>query len=459
MSEEGKGGPLFPVFAPVARLRPVDVVQPGTSVPRAPFIAAAQPIDGDGAEVALTADTTRISATWDEGRVALGVDLDGVATQHRSRRHGRSRHAVELALSLTGPVATAWVREGRDWRARAQVDLADEAVLAGRTAPPVHDADWLADVVAHGPSWGAFGQLGLRDARVVTEVDGSSYREPGASEQVLFTATSAGPGGFRTGHTSVWSLDPATLALEHRGDLFVRRPGADGRPGVYGDHATHLVRDGGRWLVATSTWGDFDRRRHPQVDVVLAETDADLMRGTHVLDAVPLPLPTGPGQVVGVWDPHLVRDGERWLVAFVGASRFFRFHPMLAEGPALDRLSFRAAATGRHATEGPTLIRADGAWWLLASDGRDNPREHRERYPVFDLDLVERGRLGAHYPTNIPWPTLAPYGGGAEASALLLGFDGEPAGGALLPYGSHGSLVVQRPVPESMLRRTRALVL
>ena len=53
-------------------------------------------------------------------------------------------------------------------------------------------------------------------------------------------------------------IHPTTLALEHLSDLFFRRPDA---PGAYGDHATHLVRDGDRWLVATSTWGDFDRSR------------------------------------------------------------------------------------------------------------------------------------------------------------------------------------------------------
>ena len=63
------------------------------------------------------------------------------------------------------------------------------------------------------------------------------------------------PGFFDTAHTSVWRLDPGSLDLEHTADLFFRRPD---RPGVFGDHATHLVRTADGWLVATSTWGDFE---------------------------------------------------------------------------------------------------------------------------------------------------------------------------------------------------------
>ncbi len=116
----------------------------------------------------------------------------------------------------------------------------------------------------------------------MSEADGTPVRD---GRRLLFTATSAGPGFFDAAHTSVWSLDPEGWLPEHRADLFFRRPG---RSGVYGDHATHLVRDGGRWLVATSTWGDFDghtgrSRRDASVAVTLAESDADLLSGRHVL--------------------------------------------------------------------------------------------------------------------------------------------------------------------------------
>ena len=48
--------------------------------------------------------------------------------------------------------------------------------------------------------------------------------------------------------------------------------------------------------------------RDATVAVTLAESDADLLTGRHVLDTRPLRLPTDGLRSVGVWDPHLVRD-------------------------------------------------------------------------------------------------------------------------------------------------------
>ena len=124
-----------------------------------------------------------------------------------------------------------------------------------------------------------------------------------------------------------------------------------------------------------------------------------------MLDARPWPVPTD-GRSVGTWDPHLVRDGDRWLVTYVSATAFFRFHPVVAEGRDLGDLRLRAAASGRTATEGPTLAQLDGRWWVLASDGRDGRRGQRAQYPVLDLDLHQHGVVDAPYPSNLPWPTL-----------------------------------------------------
>lgn len=376
---------MLPRFEVVARRRPVDLWRPGPVL--APYAAVTAPRGPLG--------LAGVEATFGD-RVALHV---GGRTL-RSRRSGRPEGPVEaVALTLTGPQVTAWTRERGTWVARA--------TYASEEQPPVPAA---ADA-SH--ELGRFGQLGLRDLRVVDH--------PG--DELLLTATSAGPGGFRTGHCSVWALDLDSLELEHRADLFVRRGGR-----VYGDHASHLLRDGDRWLLATSTWGDFDREQQP-VGVVLASSTEDLTRGVHVLDAEPLALPTDGFRSVGVWDPHLARTDDGWLVGYVSAQRYFRFHPVLAHGPSLDALALRAVGEGRE-TEGTTLARLDGAWRVLASD------KHRRAYPVLDLDLREVGTLDAAYPTNIPWPTLA--------SDLLVGFDGTAYGGRLVGYGSHGDVVLQR---------------
>lgn len=432
---------LLPTFEPWARLRPVGLTRPEVALGLAPYASVESALRDRGGEVSLTSGRTRLAAAWDGATVTLMTSYDGATTRHAGPVVAPRPDA--LALTLTGPVVTAWTRQDGRWTARHAVDLTTTG--GGPGAPDVHDADWLADLRADGDVAGGFGQVGLRDLRVVTHADGTPYRErDGASVgPVLLTATSAGPGHFRTGHASVWALDPTTPTLTHRGDLFFGRPD---RPGVYGDHAVHLVRDDdqGRWLVATSTWGDFDLAR-PVVGTTLATSTADLLHGSHVLATAPLRLPTDGFRSVGTWDPHLVRTDDGWLVTYVSARRFFRFHPVVAAGPTLDALEVRAAATRRRACEGPTLARLHGRWTVLASEGRDGRRGQRASYPVLDLDLLETGRLDAHYPSNIPWPTLVEHDG----ELLLVGFDATSYGGPVPGYGTHGDVVLQRALAES----------
>ncbi|EON22803.1 hypothetical protein CF8_3403 [Nocardioides sp. CF8] len=435
---------MLPRFEIVRRLRPVSLIVPGAEVDIAPGEIVLLPQPSPSVAIVVEPDH-RAAAAFHLGGMRLGIDLVGGRVvlaltrghdtrQLRSRRHGTvSSPATRLALTLTGTHLTALTEEAGQWVARARIDLTDRVDL--------RDPDVLAHlrVEGHGArvQAGPFGQLGLRDLRLVTERDGTPVRD---ADRLLLSATSAGPGFFDTAHTSVWSLDPDSLDLRHRSDLFFRRPD---KPGVYGDHATHVVRDGDTWLVATSTWGDF-RQDDPtrSVRATLARTTADVLSGAHVLDTEELALPTDGFTSVGVWDPHLVHTGEEWLVGFASARKFFRFHPALASGPALDRLTLRGAAADRRATEGTTILRVGDEWRVLASDGRDGRRGQRARYPVFDLSMTEVGELAAPYPTNLPWPTLAH----TDRGWLMITFNGVPATGPLVGYGTHGDLVVQREV-------------
>lgn len=450
---------MIPRLEIVHRSRPLELMAPGEqrisqataststtiALPRpAPYLtvmATLQRRSGRNmrTEVGFASGRSRITGWYDEDSGDVGLSVDdgnGRSTSHHSRRHGRVEiRPRELATTLTGTHVTLLCLEGDRWVARARHDLAgrldtrDDAWLAGLKVG--HKAD--SGAVAH-ISAGAFGQLGLRDLRFVTQADGTPLRQ---GEDLWLSATSAGPGFFDTAHTSIWRLDPATYDLTHSADLFFRRPD---RPGVYGDHAAHVVRDGDRWLVATSTWGDFDRRTNPHVRTTLAETDADVLHGEHVLATRELPLPTTGLRSVGVWDPHLLRDGDRWHVGYASARRFFEFHPCVASGPSLDQLTLSGAATDRKACEGTTLLRVDGELLVLATDGRDGRRGQRAQFPVFDLALGERGSLDAPYPTNLPWPTLVRLDDGW----LMATFNGHRVGGPLTDYGTHGDVVIMR---------------
>ncbi len=442
---------MLPAFEIVHRLRPVALVaRERTTGFVAPYAAVETELgthDVAGRVVAgfRGPDGLRLEGWYDGGRRLAGLDITDAAgrtTHHRSRRHGRPDTPPEaIATTLTGRQLTVLTRNDGTWTARARVDLTDRVttgdpeVLAGLEA----DIAWLPRAPGdRSPvtSWraGTFGQLGVRDVGLVTGADGTPVERDGL---LFLTMTHAGPGFFDTAHTGVWSFDPETLAVEHRGDLYLRRGGL-----VLGDHAVHLVRDGDRWLLASSTWGDFDRTT---MAVTLATSTDDLLAGEHVLDTVPLDLPTAdlPGRVVGTWDPHLVQVDGRWHLAFVAARKFFDFYPALAraaEPGRLDGWELLGAATDRRGTEGPQLRRLDGRWRVLASDGAGNPRGLRQRFPVFDLAMAEIGALEAPYPSNIPWPTLLE----RDGVWTMLTFDGTPYGGGVSGYGTHGDLLVLR---------------
>ncbi len=439
---------MLPRFEIVHRLRPVDLVAPGSigvdtssagtePLPAvAPYVAATAAAR-DGSTLALHLSGRRLAASLEGGSVSLAVTGVEDERELRSRRFHRAEDPTRLGLTLTGTHLTAWCLEAGGWVARARHDLResfdtrDEAALAALRV----------ELPEGGGTAGGFGQLGLRDVRFVTDEAGRPLRDGTA---LWLTATSAGPGFFDTAHTSVWRLDPDEPTIDHCADLFFRRPD---RPGVFGDHATHLVRGGSRWLVATSTWGDFEvpttragRRTPAGLRVTLAESEADLLRGTHVLDTRELSLPTDGFPSIATWDPHLVRRDGEWLVGFVSARKFFDFHPALAGGPTLDDLRLLGAATGRTSSEGTTLVEVDGRMVVLASDGRESPRGIRARFPVLDLAMEDVGLLDAPYPTNLPWPSLAKLDDGW----LMATFNGRPTGGTLLGYGTHGDLVLMR---------------
>jgi hypothetical protein len=441
---------VLPRFEIVARRRPIDLIAPGMlrawpGPPPArvelgvlaPYVAVV--LDVDHAEVAgrltlaLDGLGVRLEGVYDGGRRLFTLSVDGKAI--RSRRFGRPVGPVRsIALTLTGTHLTVFSYDGARWTAHGRADLIgtvdtrDPLLLAGLSATWAWQPRGLEPAPVGDLRAGPFGQLGLRDLHVATTPEGVAVRLDG---RIVLTATNAGPGFFDTGHTGVWALDVDSLELEHLANLYFTR---DDRPGVFGDNATHLVRDGDEWLVLTSTWGDFDRTR---VDITLSRTTADLLTGEHVLASRRLVVPDAG---VGVWDPHLARIDGVWHLAHARALKFFRFGPALARGP-LEALEAVGHDSRKTATEGTLLLQIDGEWRLLASDGRDNPAEFRKRYPIYDLSMQEIGTIEAPYLTNIPWPMLVPL---ADGEWLMLGFNATRAGGEVLGYGTHGEVVILR---------------
>lgn len=456
-------------FEEVHRSRPVGLVGRERSHGfLAPFVAVE--VELSTGEVAgrvvagFTVGGLRLEGWYDGTRRLCGIDVtDPMATgngrtgpetsRHRSRRHGRTPGSPQaLGVMLTGRQLTVLTRVDGVWTARGKVVL-EHDVDPEKLTP---DVAWQPTDRAPSPvaSWrsGTSGQLGVRDVHLVTHADGMPYEREG----LLFLAlTHAGPGFFDTARCGVWAFDPTTFELTHRSDLWFHRDGV-----VRGDHAAHLVRDGDRWLVASSTWSTFDharRRADRTVEIGLASSAADLLHGEHVLEPAPLDLPLDqlPPPVTGCWDPHLTMIDGHWHLAFVAAREFFSFYPALARASVPGDLSgweLLGAATDRTATEGTVIARVDEEWRVLASDGPEGPRHLRRRFPVFDLSLREVGVLDAEHPTNLPWPSVIE----RHDHCLLVTFDGTNYGGTLPGYGTHGDFVVLRALPLSGSRCRRA---
>jgi len=441
-------------FTTVDRFRPVELVAPGfvavtadpvpddqpaaglrreETGPPAPFaavevrVSAAAP-DSSVAAGLATADDQHLLVRWSAatGRLSLEVRRDGRTRLLRRKQLGLTGD-FGLAFALCENQVTALVDTGNGWepvltertRVAAVVDLRREDVLAA------HRYAWSATGAGQASvRAGIFGMTGLRDPHLVQDADGTPYTRDG---RVFLTWTCAGLGFFQQAHWTVWSMDPAApeeMRLESQ--LFTRRDGL-----LLGDHAGQLVRDGDRWWVATSSWGDFEPG---SIHVRHCESGDDLLTGVHVLETEATPLPTEHGS----WDPAITRVDGTWQVGFVESPSQdpFDFHPALATSTSdvwFKDLSPVAAATDLHQCEGPILAEVDGMTYLLASDG------DARNYPVFDLSGRRIGRLDAPYPTNIPHPNLIPDPAGGW---LLVTFDGTPYDDTVMGYGGHGDVVV-----------------
>jgi hypothetical protein len=268
---------------------------------------------------------------------------------------------------------------------------------------------------------------GLRDPHLVQHADGRPVVLDG---KMFLTWTCAGLGFFAQAHWGVFSLDPDDpTRLDQVAQLYSHRDGL-----LLGDHAGQLVRDGDRWLVATSSWGDFDQHDRRGVHVRHLSTTEDLLSGIHLLRTRPTDVPTD----VSAWDPGFTRVDGGWFLGFVESPSQapFDFHPALAatEDPSpFTGLTRVGAATGLHRCEGPVIACVEGRWVLLASDAK------ARSFPVFDLGMTRVGRLDAPYPSNIPHPQLVPR---EDGSWLMVTFDGTQYAPRRMGYGGHGDVVV-----------------
>ena len=387
--------------------------------PVAPFCTVLVRSSGTVA-AGLVGDGTAVLGRYSAGAVTIEVTVGGATTVVASSAAdlpvgaGFAVVVNENAVTVLADTGDGWqpLLTNRDG-VRALIDLRDPRVLKGLA----YGYEGATGRVRAG----YYGQAGVRDPHVVQYADGRPYIRDG---KLYLTLTNAGLGFFQQAHWGVWTLDLANpTRLTQVAQLFFARDGV-----VLGDHAGQIVIDGDEFVLAMSSWGDFN---FTGVHVRYVRTRANVLSGVHVLPTKRMPLPTS----VSSWDPAMTRIDGQWHVAFVESpaqSPAFVFHPALARGRSLERLSLVGADLTLDQTEGTIIQRIHGRWYVLTSDG--DARVYRK----YDLAMRPQGTLDAPYGTNIPHPMVFRY----RNRYWMVTFDGTQFAEPVLGYGTHGDFIV-----------------
>lgn len=442
MAVAGLAGVALPGVAAASSLefhirhqfRPFDLIAPGFvqydvparpgrvvtgERPVAPFCAVVTRARGAVA-AGLAGGGTSVLGRYADGTATIEVTVGGATTVVESVAAdlpGEFGFAVvvnENAVTVLADTGAGWqpLLTNRDG-VRALIDLRDPNVLR-RLSYGYEGA--VGRVRA-----GYFGQAGVRDPHVVQHADGRPFIRDG---KLYLTLTNAGLGFFQQAHWGVWTLDLANpTRLTQVAQLFFARDGV-----VLGDHAGQIVVDGDEFVVAMSSWGDFN---FAGVHIRYVRTRANVLSGVHVLPTRKMPLPT----TVSSWDPAMTKINGQWHVAFVESpaqSPAFVFHPALARGRSLESLSLVGADLSLDQTEGTIIQRLQGKWYVLTSDG--DARVYRK----YDLSMRPQGTLDAPYGTNIPHPMVFQY----RNKYWMVTFDGTQYAEPVLGYGGHGDFIV-----------------
>lgn len=397
--------------------------------------------DTGTAVVGLLTDDGQIGilATWqpDTGVATLELVQHGKPEALHTTRFSSDGKPTSLGFALCENQVTLLVRSGKSqWRALLTERTAVAAALDARSTTTLQQLKFVTgardgSIRIDSARAGLFGMAGLRDPHLVQQADGTPYVLDGWA---YMTWTCAGLGFFQQAHWGVFRMrldDPRQL--QQVAHIFSQR---DGR--VIGDHAGQLVRDGDRWIVAVSAWGDFDGSG---VHVRHTSSTADLLNGVHVLETKRAELPTA----LSSWDPALTRIDGRWLAAFVESPSQspFDFHPVVATTSEDDPFVGLQRAGGvdrSHQTEGLIIARDHDGWRVLASDG------DARCYRIHDVNLHRLGTLAAPFGSNIPHAQVIPCG---AAGWLMPTFDGTSLFADVVGYGAHGSVVVMRSRPHT----------
>lgn len=281
--------------------------------------------------------------------------------------------SAKIALSLIMNSASVWVDSGSGWSClvthqipTAKVDLKSLDLTgwkASFTVAASASVTWVFDNLKSG----IFGGVGIRDMTLVTNSEGDPLEFSG---KYRFTATSTCPVG--TGYNSVWEYDPDDYSIAMIGAILTNRGGSR-----YNDLNAHIVQnDDSTYRVVNASWGNgFGGiiQCHHKNNV------GDITTGEAYInspDMLTLPLIPGTGSG-GSYDPYLVYDVDRWLLAYAVVSRtdFVGENFYIAAAETSDFSTFTGIGSDptRTKVEGPKVCKSNGQMFIYGGGRGDQP--------------------------------------------------------------------------------------
>lgn len=359
----------------------------------------------------------RITCEWERGTNQMFVSCrhNGGSTSVLSVASGVTISAgYKIGISMVSNMISVWTcAPGGTWAVRGSRDVSGirDFRLATNYASFVPTLTFTGGSVS---TWkvsnfktGRYGSLGLKDPMVIYRRDGTPLID--GDGRVLFSTTALHPNvgtSTRGLYTAIYAIDLDTYDWEQVGVVFFNRESK-----IINDiNFTGVEKADGTYQVFSATWAN-PSGTNPTANAIKIQTggaSASDFVGSHILNMsdVTLPIPSGGA---GWYDPSVVWDGARYLIAFaVTNSLTFspeKFYPVLAESADLGTWTSLADDSAQSAYEGPFLYRANTSWYVLASR-RGSP-------PVYDDAMSALGFMSAALDFDsdtIPHPILIAHG-------------------------------------------------
>ncbi|HEX3682206.1 MAG TPA: hypothetical protein VHU83_06655 [Bryobacteraceae bacterium] len=296
------------------------------------------------------------------GNLRIQIKIAGTSTYLASVAWSVPNAPYQLGLSLVSNSACVWANTGSGWvyvtgaDASSYYDFRTVGNLTG-WAPGFTVASQLASTWVYSNFlFGSYGTVGLRDITLVTNQDGTPYAQ---GSVFTFTATAADPRA--AAYCTVFQYNVTTSALAQTGVIFVNRAGK-----IYNDGAAHIIyySNGARRLTISS-WGN----PYPPGPIFVASAliNSEILTGAVVVSGLTQLSLAGTAGASSVYDPFLINDGTKWIMAYTVSQTLTPGYPVAAYSYDLVTWTMIGQDTASVGYEGTKIINYNGTYYLTCN--------------------------------------------------------------------------------------------